>query len=273
MAERAPKDRSAPSRRGRPRLEEGARSSRAEATRSLLLDTAERLFALQGYDATGVRQIAEEAGVNLGAIHYYWRTKDMLCRDALERRLVPILQERSGGLDRVEAAGGALPDLLDASHGPSLRSGGSDAKEAAAFRRFYGRMLFDPSPEVQAILASLLDTYAVRFIGLLREQCGHLDDNEFYWRVTFMYGAFLYAHTQHTRATALWGGRFDQQVLGAASRFLTRFLDGALRAPAADAPWPLEKPLAERRSTRSASAKKVSTRPAKTPARSRKSTR
>ena len=61
------------------------RTRRAEATRALLLDTAERLFALQGYDATGVRQIADEAGVNLGAIHYYWRTKDMLCRDALAR--------------------------------------------------------------------------------------------------------------------------------------------------------------------------------------------
>lgn len=206
----------------------------------MLLDTAERLFALQGYDATGVRQIADEAGANLGAIHYYWRTKDMLCRDALERRLLPILAQRSAGLDAAEAGVPGIPGLrvlLDASHGPSLLAGGSSDQEAAAFRRFYGRMLFDPSPEVQAILASLLDAYAVRFVGLLRRTCGHLEDNEFFWRVTFMYGAFLYAHAQNTRTTALWGGRFDRTDFATASRYLTRFLEGGLRAPPAIEPW------------------------------------
>ncbi|MGE0349197.1 TetR/AcrR family transcriptional regulator [Hydrogenophaga sp.] len=211
-----------------------ARTKRAEVTRTLLLDTAERLFALQGYDATGVRQIAEEAGVNLGAIHYYWRTKEMLCRDALERRLVPMLKERVQGLDDVQATGGGLSALFDASHRPSLMAGGVSGEEASSFRRFYGRMLFDPSPEVQAILASLLDEYAVRFVQMLRAECGDLSDNEFYWRVTFMYGAFLYAHTQHTRTTALWGGRFDQSNFADASRFLTRFLEGAMRAPPSD---------------------------------------
>lgn len=210
-----------------------SRGRRAEATRTLLLDTAERLFALQGYDATGVRQIADEAGVNLGAIHYYWRTKDMLCRDALERRLVPVLEARIDGLDQVEGDGGDLGALFDASHRPSLLAGGVTDHEAGAFRRFYGRMLFDPSPEVQAILASLLDQYAVRFVQMLRERCPDLSDNEFYWRVTFMYGAFLYAHTQHTRTTALWGGRFNQANFEDASRFLTRFLEGGFRAPAA----------------------------------------
>ena len=211
-----------------------SRTRRAEATRNLLLDTAERLFALQGYDATGVRQIADEAGVNLGAIHYYWRTKDMLCRDALERRLVPVLEARVGGLDQVLAEAGDLGALFDASHRPSLLAGGVTDQEAGAFRRFYGRMLFDPSPEVQAILASLLDQYAVRFVQMLRERCPDLSDNEFYWRVTFMYGAFLYAHTQHTRTTALWGGRFDQANFEDASRFLTRFLEGGFRAPAVE---------------------------------------
>ena len=58
-------------------------------------------------------------------------------------------------------------------------------QEASAFRRFYGRMLFAPSPEVQATLASLLDRYALRFVEMLRERCTELSDNEFYWRVTF----------------------------------------------------------------------------------------
>lgn len=204
---------------------------RSDTTRALLLDTAERLFARQGYDGTGVRQIADQAGVNLGAIHYYWGSKEALCRDALERRLVPVLAERAERIEAVAKDDAGLAALLDASHRPSLLAGGAGDADAELFRRFYGRMLFDPSPEVRAILASLLDPYAKRFVALLRRMCPDLTDNEFYWRVTFLYGAFLYAHTMHTRTTELWGDRFDRTDYSAAADFLTRFLEGGLLAP------------------------------------------
>lgn len=208
------------------------RGTRADTSRTLLLDTAERLFALQGYEGTGVRQIADEAGVNLGAIHYYWGSKEALCREALERRLVPVLAERTARIETVAQTDGSLGELLDASHRPSLLAGGAQAADAETFRRFYGRMLFDPSPEVRSILASLLDPFARRFVALLRLRCpAELGDDEFYWRVTFMYGAFLYAHTLHTRTTALWGDQFDRTDFAAASDFLRRFLEGGLQAP------------------------------------------
>lgn len=210
---------------------------RSEATRLLVLDTAERLFSLQGYEATGMRQIAEEAGVNLGSIHYHWGSKEALCREALERRLLPILEQRLAAINLVESSDGSLAQLLDASHRPSLLAGGAAPEQAAVFRRFYGRMLFDPSQEVQQILASLLDTFAEHFVGMLKERSGKLSDHEFYWRITFLYGAFLYAHTAHTRTIELWGDRFDQSNFEDAARFLTRFLEGGLRAPAASQAW------------------------------------
>lgn len=214
-----------------PETKSRSRSTRSDTTRTLMLDTAERLFALQGYAGTGVRQIADEAGVNLGAIHYHWGSKEALCREALERRLLPVLEERAARIESVAQAEGGLADLLDASHRPSLLAGGAPDDEAEAFRRFYGRMLFDPSPEVRAMLAAMLDPFARRFVALLRQRCpAGLSDDEFYWRVTFMYGAFLYAHTLQTRTTALWGDQFDRSNFVAASDFLTRFLEGGLMA-------------------------------------------
>lgn len=214
-----------------PETKTRSRSTRSDTTRTLLLDTAERLFALQGYAGTGVRQIADEAGVNLGAIHYHWGSKEALCREALERRLLPVLEERAARIEAVAQAEGGLGDLLDASHRPSLLAGGAAQDEAERFRRFYGRMLFDPSAEVRAMLAALLDPFARRFVALLRQRCpADLTDDEFYWRVTFMYGAFLYAHTLQTRTTALWGDQFDRGNFVAAADFLTRFLEGGLMA-------------------------------------------
>jgi hypothetical protein len=41
-------------------------------TKERILDTAERLFAEQGYAATSLRGIIAEAGVNLAAVHYHF---------------------------------------------------------------------------------------------------------------------------------------------------------------------------------------------------------
>lgn len=43
-----------------------------------ILETAERLFADTGYDGTSVRDIAEEAGVNVAMISYYFGSKEKL---------------------------------------------------------------------------------------------------------------------------------------------------------------------------------------------------
>jgi AcrR family transcriptional regulator len=211
--------------RGRPKL-----TDKPGTTKAQLLDTAELRFAQHGYQGTSVRLIADQAGVNLGAIHYYWRTKEALCREVLERRLLPVLEARNRCLDEALAAGASFADLLDASHRPSLMVAGATPRQAASFRKFYGRMLFDPAPEVRAMLASLMDTYAVRFVSLLRNACPTLSDEEFYWRVTFMYGAFLYAHTEYLRTSALWGKAFDRNDTSKAADYLNYFLNAAMQA-------------------------------------------
>ena len=47
-------------------------------TKERILDTAERLFAKQGYAATSLRGIIAEAGVNLAAVHYHFHSKEAL---------------------------------------------------------------------------------------------------------------------------------------------------------------------------------------------------
>jgi AcrR family transcriptional regulator len=43
-----------------------------------ILESAERLFACKGFDATSVRDIADEAGVNVAMISYYFGSKEKL---------------------------------------------------------------------------------------------------------------------------------------------------------------------------------------------------
>ncbi len=51
-----------------------------KSTKEAILDTALELFALQGYDATSTRQIAQKSGANLSAISYHFGSKEGLYR-------------------------------------------------------------------------------------------------------------------------------------------------------------------------------------------------
>ncbi|MDB5230540.1 MAG: TetR/AcrR family transcriptional regulator [Chitinophagaceae bacterium] len=51
-----------------------------------IIETAEKLFAIKGFDGTSVRDIADEAGVNLAMINYYFGSKEKLMQALFEQR-------------------------------------------------------------------------------------------------------------------------------------------------------------------------------------------
>jgi AcrR family transcriptional regulator len=51
-----------------------------------ILDVAEQLFATKGFDGTSVRDIAQEAGVNIAMISYYFGSKEKLLEAVFEHR-------------------------------------------------------------------------------------------------------------------------------------------------------------------------------------------
>jgi AcrR family transcriptional regulator len=61
-----------------------SRDERSERCRRLVLDTALRLFAHQGYGATTVRQIADEAEVSVGAVYHHFPDKESLFRTLID---------------------------------------------------------------------------------------------------------------------------------------------------------------------------------------------
>src|SRR5215207_9340498 len=58
-----------------------------EESREKILDVALRLFARNGYSATSVRMIAEEAGISQGLLYNYYDGKQALLRAIFERSM------------------------------------------------------------------------------------------------------------------------------------------------------------------------------------------
>ncbi|HLK89713.1 MAG TPA: TetR family transcriptional regulator [Polyangia bacterium] len=97
-------------------------TTKREATGNHLLETALRLFRRKGFDRTTMRDIAEEAGLSVGATYYHFRSKEDLVlafyrwtQDEHER----LLRERLPGLaepaDRVRVALRSKLELVEKS--------------------------------------------------------------------------------------------------------------------------------------------------------------
>jgi AcrR family transcriptional regulator len=78
----------------------------AAGTQQLLLDAAQRRFAYHGYAATTVRDIADEAGVNVALINRYFTSKEGLFEACLTGAVSEIGRTVSAGvaLDQVPQA-------------------------------------------------------------------------------------------------------------------------------------------------------------------------
>ncbi len=60
-------------------------------TEERIRDAALRLFALKGFQATGIREIAAEAGLTISALYYYVGTKEELLLDILRDTATSML--------------------------------------------------------------------------------------------------------------------------------------------------------------------------------------
>src|SRR5579863_10630017 len=71
-------------------------------TKSRILDAAEKLFAMNGFKPTSLRDITAEAQVNLAAVNYHFQSKDSLIDAVIARRIEPVNRKR---MEMLEAAG------------------------------------------------------------------------------------------------------------------------------------------------------------------------
>jgi AcrR family transcriptional regulator len=72
-----------------PRARRRGRRTGGPDTREQVLEAARRRFGQQGYDATTVRQVAADAGVDPALVHYFFGTKSALFAAAVEYPVNP----------------------------------------------------------------------------------------------------------------------------------------------------------------------------------------
>jgi len=163
----------------------------ALGTRESLLDAAEELFSERGIPAASLRAITERATANLAAVHYHFGSKQGLVRAVFDRRLAPLNRERLALLDRCEAEGGGVEEVVRAFVAPIFTM--ADEAHKSAFAQMMARAYSEPSEEVREIVASQFSELIDRFVQALARRLPELPEEEIFWRLLFVAGAM--AHT------------------------------------------------------------------------------
>jgi len=172
-------------------------------TKQRILDTAERLFAEQGYAATSLRAIIAAAGVNLAAVHYHFHSREALLEAIILRRAGPANRERLELLERFEREAGGrsvpLERVIEAFVEPAFRVARDPSRGGPVFRLMVGR-LYVESDMMPGILATHFRPLLKRFGEALQRALPELPPDELFWRIHFALGTI----TQALRGTRDW---------------------------------------------------------------------
>jgi AcrR family transcriptional regulator len=198
----------------------------AAATKAQLFLAAERLFALNGFQAVSVRDITAEAGVNLASVNYHFGSKDGLLLAIFRRRMADLDRERAQLLQEAGDRHGGRPPvraILEALFAPPLRWAAPGAARRVSVQ-FIIRARSEGTAEIRQILQTDV-SHLARFVGALKAACPQLPEEAVYWRLHFCLGM---AHNNRIseldRLAALSGGLTRE---GDVEALLGRMLDFA----------------------------------------------
>jgi AcrR family transcriptional regulator len=205
-------------------------------TKERILDTAEKLFAEEGFAGTSLRAITAEAGVNLAAIHYHFGGKEDLIQAVFLRRLAPLHRERLDLLEACETDSGSkagrLERILEAFVGPPLRISRDPKRGGEVFMRLLGRIHTEPGEHFKKIYCEQFVEVMSRFFAALQRELPQLSPVELHWRVHFLHGAMGQVLAGLTKLKLLSGGLCQELDADGVLEHLVPFLAAGLRAPA-----------------------------------------
>jgi AcrR family transcriptional regulator len=211
-------------------------------TRELILDTAERLFAEHGLDATSVRDITGVAGVNLGAITYHFGTKQNLIAAMFNRYFGPFVQHTFKLIEEAEQKA-SMEALLEALMRPMVEGSFRSGKKNVPFMRLMGRCQGEPSPEIQRLIRSHMQPVFSRFATAVQRVRPELPGEELFWRMQFVTGAMHRALLISSREDLPLPKEVKKLDAEGLLRRLVAFAAEGMKAPRTTTTWPIATPM------------------------------
>lgn len=184
-------------------------------TKERIIRTAEVLFARDGYAGTSLRNITDEADVNVAAVNYHFGSKENLLIEILDRIVIPINDDRLrllGQIDQDENPD--LEQVLTAFLLPDLKSIHELRERDPALTRFVSRMYTEGSELMGQIMGRQFAEVQRRFYQALGRALPHLTADDIAWRLHCVVGIviYLFASAAGTGMPKMVGQNIDEDL-------------------------------------------------------------
>lgn len=175
-----------------------------------ILDTAEELFALHGYDGVTLRQIATGAGVDVALASYHFGKKLDLFNAVFQRRAGELNSSRLEALRRSQEAAGpegpSVEEIIEAFLRPleiAQETGDRGWTNYLALIAYINNSPYWG----QKMMSKLFDKLVLEFIAALRKALPGAADEDLYWCYHNLSGALTLTLAQTGRIDKLSGGK------------------------------------------------------------------
>jgi AcrR family transcriptional regulator len=208
--------------------------SEKQDTKSRILDAAEKLFGMNGFDATSLRDITAEAQVNLAAVNYHFQSKDSLIDAVMARRIEPVSRRR---MEMLDAAGPnpTLEQILEAFLMPLMNA------DLASAMPLMGRMMSDPNEFVLRVFKKFLTPVSERFQEEFHKALPDIPRPELLWRIHFVAGIMTHLMSWSQVLPDVTGGLCDMSERQAVVDRIVQFAAAGFRAPVGESAAVMER--------------------------------
>lgn len=207
--------------------------SASENTRTRILRAAEKIFARGGYRAMTLRQVTEEAGVNLAAVNYHFGSKTNLMRALFRARFEPINRKRLQILDERIAAHAPDPIPLEAIYDALFRPLFTGVEAApvkdTTLMQIIGRALTEPAEFMRGLHKEFFAELSARFIGEIQRTCPELSESQLQYRFFLSISTMIGTVIEQVRLETISGGKLDGSNLDRILEELTAFVVAGFR--------------------------------------------
>jgi AcrR family transcriptional regulator len=202
-----------------------------------ILDAAEHLFAMTGFAGTGMRAIADQAGVGQSLLHYHFGTKERLFEAMFARRAADWNRQRLQRLEVKFAVGKPkLEEFLEILLRPTVEFGRDGAKGSEHFARLIVATALGHDDRDRNLIKKYYDSFARHMIAVLRDCLPGISQKDAVWGYLFAMGVGITMMAPNDRAYGLSEGLCDDSNADDVLAHVVEFAAAGLRRLASKMP-------------------------------------
>jgi AcrR family transcriptional regulator len=183
------------------------------STKNKILDAAESLFAVQGFNGTSLREITSQAEVNLAAVNYHFGSKKELIKSVMSRYMNELSPRLESALIEVcERENLSLLEVFSAFIEPLLSLNEFKENGTSNFLQLLGRGYSDSQGFLRWFLTTQYPGVINNFVKAVQKAYPELTAEEMFWRLHFTMGTVVFTMSSSDALMDIAKSDFDKTM-------------------------------------------------------------